>query len=225
MRKIMLVVVSVAAIAGAPALMAAPPGASKGAAVQLYRYRNNEGVLVIENSIPAEYARKGYELITRSGQVLQVVPPSEAVDPQEVHRQKEQHAESTKKDAELRKLYSSPADAERLRDRQMDAITLKIDFAKGQVTQTTNRRRVEMEQAARAERKGGTPSAQTRDNIGRLNKQIADQETKVRELEADRERIRAEFDPVIERLRVIYPGRAGTAAPVATPAPAAPPTR
>ncbi|MFP5382810.1 MAG: hypothetical protein ACLGHG_01930 [Gammaproteobacteria bacterium] len=219
MRKLMLALVSVAVIAGTPVVLAAPPGASKGVAGQFYRYRNDQGVLVIDKNIPPELARKGYEIVTGAGQLISKVEPSEAVDVQEVQRQKEQQADQVKEDAKLRKLYSSPADAERLRDRQMDAVTLKIDFAKGQVQQTTNKRRLEMEQAARIERKGGAVPKQTRDNIERLNKQVADQEKKVRELEQDRERIRAEFAPVIERLNVIYPGRAGAPAPSAPVAP------
>lgn len=220
MRKTMLALVSVAVIAGTPVVLAAPPGASKGAAGQFYRYRNDQGVLVIDKSIPPEYARKGYDIVTGAGQLIQKVDPSAAIDPQEMQRQKTQAADQTREDAKLRKLYSAPADAERLRDRQMDAVTLKIDFAKGQVQQTVNKRRLEMEQAARMERKGGAVPQQTRDNIERLNRQLADQELKVEALEKDRERIREEFAPVIERLQVIYPGR--SPAPGAPVAPASP---
>lgn len=221
MRKIMLAFVSVAVIAGTPVVLAAPPGASKGVAAQFYRYRNDQGVLVIDKSIPPELARKGYDIVTGAGQLIQKVEPSEAIDVQEIQRQKEQSANQAREDAKLRKLYSSPADAERLRDRQMDAVTLKIDFAKGQVQQTTNKRRLEMEQAARMERKGGAVPQQTRDNIERLTRQIAEQEAKVQVLEQDRERIRAEFVPVIERLQVIYPGRS-TPAATAAPSPSSP---
>ena len=107
----------------------------------LYRYRNDKGVLVIDSFIPPEYARKGYQLVTRSGQVVQDVPPAavdEALDEDENRRRREQEAQMSRRDTELRKLYSSPADAVRLRDRQVDAINLKIDFARGQILQLTS---------------------------------------------------------------------------------------
>jgi len=42
----------------------------------LYRYKDNNGVTVLNNSIPAEYATKGYEVMdARTGKVIQKVEP------------------------------------------------------------------------------------------------------------------------------------------------------
>lgn len=223
LRKALSLLLAIALAVSAPLASAAPPkkgGGSKAPTDMLYRYRNEQGVLVINEIMPPEYARQGYEIITKKGQVVEVVQPSVAVDPQEVQRQKEMQVQMAKKDVELRKLYSSPADAERQRDRQMEAIGLKIDFARGQILQTTNRRKIELDQAAKLERQGKPVPQPTREAIDRLSRQIADQEAEITKLEADRERIREDFLPVVERLKVLYPGKAAAAtlAVGATPA-------
>ena len=229
-----------------PLLLAAAPvaeaaekpgkGASgKEAGGNFYRYRNDKGVLVIDSYIPPEYARKGYQLVTRSGQVVQDVPPSEgpAIDEDAARKLREQEAQNSRRDVELRKLYSSPADAVRLRDRQLDAISLKIDFARGQVLQLAGKRKTDLEQAAALERQGKPVPKALAEGLERLNRQVAEQETQIRALEKDREELRAEFEPVIERLKVIYPNApllppppppkpAATATPAAKPAPARP---
>lgn len=192
----------------------------------LYRYKNDKGVMVIESAIPPEYATKGYQILTRGGQVLETIAPATNVvaDPEEARRLREQNAQMGRKDADLRKLYSSPQDAERLRDRQMESISLKIDYAKGQMSQLASKRKAELEQAARLERKGTAVPADMRANIDRMSKQLADQDAQMKALEADREKLRTDFEPIIERLKVIYPNKvAPVAAPAASAAPAAAP--
>lgn len=188
--------------------------------MKLYRYKNAQGQLMIESSIPPEYATKGYQIITPSGQVLEDIPPSQApslsVDEERAKAQRE--AELQRQDVNLRKLYSAPQDAERQRDRQIDGIKQKQDFAKGQLSQLTSKRKAELEQAAAMERKGKPVPPETKASIERLNKQIAEQEQQVRSYDADMQRLREEFDPVIERLRVIYPNKAAPAAAPTTPA-------
>lgn len=229
MRKQTLAFVSLAFLAGN--IAAADGGAGKAPVSYLYKYKNDKGVMVIENAIPPEYARKGYQVITRSGQLVQDVPASNEIglDPEVAKKKREEAAMASRRDGELRRLYSAPADAERMRNRQMDAITLKIDFAKGQLAQMNSKRKQEVEQAAKVERKGGIVPPHMKESIGRLDRQVADQEAQIKTLEADKEKIRAEFDPVIERLKVIYPDKATPAtptAPVAVPAtPAAPAAR
>lgn len=45
-------------------------------AQDLYRYKDNNGITVLNNSIPAEYVRGGYEVIdARTGKVIQKVAP------------------------------------------------------------------------------------------------------------------------------------------------------
>lgn len=198
------------------------------AAGNLYKYKNDKGVMVIENSIPPEYAVRGYQIISPTGHVIQTVAPAAPQEEQEAAaRLRQENAVLGRKDVELRKLYSSPADAVRLRNRQMDSVSINVDFAKGQLLQLSNKRKAELEQAARLERKGQKVPQSTRDNLDRLNRQIKDKEEQIKGYEADREKIRSDFAPIIQRLNVIYPDKALPnevgAVPAAAAAPAAAP--
>lgn len=224
MHKRLLVLLAACALAlnVAPSVAAEKKAAAKssGAGGYLYRYTNEKGVTVIDSAIPPEFASKGYDILTRGGQLVQKVAPvaSDGVlDEAEAKKKREETALMSRRDGELRKLYSSPQDAERLRNRQVEAITLKIDYAKGQLLQVTNKRKVELEQAAKLERKGTPVPPAMKDTITRLNTQATELDAQIKTLEGDKERLRAEFEPVIERLKVLYPDKAAAATP-ATPA-------
>lgn len=197
--------------------LAAGPGAKS---QQFYRYKNAQGNLVIERSIPPEYVPKGYQIVTATGQVLEDVPPAANIDPETARRNSEDAAKNVKLDLQLRKLYSSPADAVRHRDRQLDAIKLKLELAHGQVMQLNNKRKVELDSAARLERSGKKVPEQTRVNIESYDRRIADQEAQIKVLQAEQQKLRDEFAVSIGRLNMIYPDKALSEAEINPPAPA-----
>lgn len=202
-------------------------------AANLYKYKNADGRTVIENTIPPDIAAKGgYQIITRSGQVVQDVPVVNEASREAARHKQVDDAQNATRDAELRKLYSAPVDAVRLRDRQIDAIKLKADFVKSQLLQLSSKRKAAVDQAAQLERTGQAVPAGMKANITQLNQQAANLEGQVKQLDADQDKIRADFVPIIQRLNVLYPDKAiaveqpaqATAAPAATTpaAPAAP---
>lgn len=228
--KLLVTMALLLAVATPPALLAAEkkggaPAKKSGSADAgaFYRYVNDKGVTVIDSAIPPQYVSQGYDVLSRGGQLLKRVPPTVVDDPAdegEAKRRREEAALMIRRDAELRKLYSSPQDAERLRDRQIDAIALKIDYAKGQLLQLTGKRKSALEQAAKLERAGTPVPKDMRESIARLNEQVSTLDKDIRTLEADKVRMRTEFGPIIERLKVLYPEKAAaaTAAPIPTPA-------
>lgn len=219
----MLLLLALATMAAVPPAMAAEKSSKKGSDVPaLYRYRNDQGVLVMERSIPPEYTTKGYEVLNAFGQVIQKVEPVTLLTDEQRKALSEQEKMSSRKDSELRKLYSSPQDAERLRDRQLEALGLKIDHAKGQLSQTTAKRKTAVEEAARMERAGNKVPPAKIETIAKLTAQTNAQEQEIKSLQQEQARIREQFDPIIGRLRVIYPDKAG-AVPAQPAGPAAPP--
>lgn len=209
----MLLLLALAAMAAVPPAMAVEKSSKKGSDVPaLYRYRNEQGVLVMERSIPPEYTTKGYEVLNAFGQVIQKVEPVTLLTDEQRKALSEQEKMSSRKDSELRKLYSSPQDAERLRDRQLEALGLKVDHAKGQLSQTTARRKTAVEEAARMERAGNKVPPAKIETIAKLTAQANSQEQEIKSLQQEQARIREQFDPIIARLRVIYPDKAGTVA-------------
>lgn len=210
-------------VLGAGTALAAPK-----AAQQYYRYKNAQGHLVIERSIPPEYVGKGYQIVTLSGQVIQDVPPAETGKAEEARKQSEDAARNIKLDNQLRKLYGSPQDAVRHRDRQIEALKLKVDFAKGQLLQLNGKRKIELDQAARLERSGKKVPDQARASLDTLDRRIANQEADVNTSEAEIQRLREDFVLTIDRLNLIYPAKAipresyvSAAAPAAATDPAA----
>lgn len=210
------------AVAVPPAVAAEKSSKKTSDVPALYRYRNSDGVVVMERSIPPEYTTKGYEILNSFGQVIQTVAPVTLLTDEERKAKADMEAMSSRKDSELRKLYSSPADAERLRDRQLEALGLKIEHAKGQLGQTAAKRKAAVEEAARMERAGNKVPPAKRETIERLTLQVNAQEAEIKGLQQEQVRIRQQFEPILGRLRVIYPDKAGTpAVPAVAPVTAA----
>jgi hypothetical protein len=57
----------------------------------MYRYTDDKGVVVTGNSIAPEYARKGYQIVTITGVVLQTIPPEPTTEEREKIAQENQN--------------------------------------------------------------------------------------------------------------------------------------
>lgn len=184
--------ISVAAPAAvsAKADAALPPGA-------MYRYTNDAGRLVLTSTLPKEAIYLGYEVIDSSGRLLQThekaLPEAEREAANAQRRQREE-------DLALRKLYATPQDAKRARDRQIDAISLKIGYAKNNIVQLNQRMANEVSAAARFEKSGREVPATNQAAIDQLARQIKEQEKQIAAFGRDIEKLNAQFDPIIKRL-------------------------
>ena len=47
---------------------------------QLYRYKNDEGNVVLNHVVPPRYAQKGYDILNGSGKLIKTVPPAPTKD-------------------------------------------------------------------------------------------------------------------------------------------------
>jgi chromosome segregation ATPase len=123
----------------------------------LYRYVDEQGIKVINYSIPAKYTVEGYEVISPSGQILKVVPPALT-------------AEELEKKGELRKLqqdfallqrrYASAEDMQAAKLRRLVNINTNISILKGNISGIKTRMANLMSTAADQERSGKQVSAQ-----------------------------------------------------------------
>jgi len=116
-----------------------------------YRYINKEGVKVLDQSIPPEYAQSGYEVLNASGQVVKVVPP--APSEEELERNALER-ETQEKYARLKRRYSSSEAIESAKQRRLKNIDTNITVLKGNITSLNNHMDELMSQAANAERQG-----------------------------------------------------------------------
>lgn len=99
----------------------------------LYRYRNQQGNLVIDYAVPPKYVAGGYEILSESGRVLQVVEPQ--LDPEgspesEVKQQHklEQAAEQQREDQMLLRTYNEVAELESAKDRRLAQLNREIEI-------------------------------------------------------------------------------------------------
>jgi len=98
----------------------------------LYRYRNNEGNLVIDYAVPPKYVANGYEILSESGTVIDVIEPQvdpEDMEPEEVQRSRsEAEAAQRKEDEMLLRTYSEVAELEAAMDRKLTQLDREIEI-------------------------------------------------------------------------------------------------
>ncbi len=117
----------------------------------LYRYENDKGVKVLNHTIPPEYAQKGYDVLSTSGQLIRRVtaaPTDGAIAKENSERMLRE------KFAVLQRRFSSPRDIEDAKRRRLANINTNISIVRGNLGGINTRIENLMRQAADAERAG-----------------------------------------------------------------------
>lgn len=105
--------------------LAAPPAPP----VQLYRYTDDRGVIVLDRQgVPPEFVSKGYQVLNAQGRVLQTIPPAPTPEQAQANASRRAQAQA---DAKLRARYTGVDDLERSRQRQLGEIDGLIALANG----------------------------------------------------------------------------------------------
>jgi hypothetical protein len=170
----------------------------------LYRFRTANGSLMISSVLPEQAIQSGYEVIDNRGRVLRVVEPA---IPESERSKLQQEMRTRQQDAQLRRLYPTPQDAERARDRQISSLRLGIDYARGIISQLDTKLAEEVAKAATAERSGKPVPEVVQGNIDLYTRQIREQEEKIAELEQDIAAVVDDFAPIINRLKATESNR------------------
>lgn len=149
--------VSVALSAGLWALPAAaqdeedaepdlPPGA-------MFRYENEDGVRVVGHNIPPEYVSQGYEILSRSGQVIETVPPELTDEEAAAKAERERReAERAERDRELRRRYASVEGVRAAKERSLEELQDSIDMLTNNLEGVRSLIKEQESRAARIER-------------------------------------------------------------------------
>ncbi|WP_461517533.1 hypothetical protein [Porticoccus sp.] len=118
-------------------------------AANLYRYRNSEGNLVIDHQVPPEYVAMGYEVITRTGRVEQVVPPQSASGDEDGGQvPAETVAEQLEEDQMLLRSYSTLAELKAAGDRRLEQLEREIEIIESNVSKNQKQLQEHRERAA-----------------------------------------------------------------------------
>lgn len=178
---------------------------------KLYRYTNDKGVVVLDFQIPPEQIYRGYTVLSPGGSVLEIVPPS--MTPQEREDLKRREPERVKaieaqkkreeEDRKLLAVFSTPEDAERARDRKLEALDLQISVDKGNVARLQADLDVTQAQAANKERSGQVVPEYVVQKIDSLSRQIAKLGEGISKREQEKQVIRDASSLDIERLKYL----------------------
>ena len=121
-------------------------------AVELYRYVNDKGVVVLDRQgVPPEFIAKGYEVLSDQGRVVRVVPPAPTAAERERLQAEKAQASS---DAQLLRLYSSVEDVDRARERKLTELDGAVSAARGNLQSLRTQQANLQGQAAEHERAG-----------------------------------------------------------------------
>lgn len=138
-----------------------------------YRYINNDGVKAMSHTLPAEYAQKGYEVVSSNGKVIEVVLPARSqTDIERIALQNDSAVTLARWDKRLRLRYSRASDIEAAKQRKLAEINTNIEILIGNVNKLSSQLQQQQAQAASAERKGYEVSSKLLDNINNLEIEI-----------------------------------------------------
>lgn len=176
-----------------------------------YRYYDDKKQPNVTDNVTPEHITRGYDELTAGMQLIKHVPAQRLLTTQELAAAKAKHdadAQRERDDKQLQRLYSSPADAEHARDRQLEAIQLRVDFSSNSLASLRQRRAAEAQKAAVFERTGKPVPKDTKDGIASYDKQIQSAQSEINARKAEQDKLRTEFAPVIERLKELAAMRA-----------------
>jgi uncharacterized membrane protein YdfJ with MMPL/SSD domain len=180
-------------------------------AANLYRYENDQGVMVINDTVPPEFVHKGYDIISPKGRLIERVPraltPEELAAKSAEDRAALDRAKQAEADKKLLTIFSSAADAERARDRKIEAIDVNINVTRGNILKLQGDFNTAQAQAAERERAGQKVPEYLVENMDSLRRQIESAEASIIEREMEKEVIRKEYQNDIERLRYLLEQR------------------
>lgn len=144
---------------------------------ELYRYRNAEGVLVIDYAVPPEFAGGGYEVLNSSGQVIEVVEaqksPQEAVVAGGAPGLSAEELEAQARlDQFLSTSYSAPEEIAAARERKLKQLAREIEIVEANLGDTSRQRARELERAANLQRAGQAIPPSVTATLNKMDEQI-----------------------------------------------------
>ncbi|WP_039915951.1 hypothetical protein [Cellvibrio mixtus] len=161
----------------------------------IYRYKNKEGVTVLDSKIPAEYVNNGYEIVSRTGKVIKIIPPVvQGVEGERLRREKLQRAEQAREDLQLRRSYSNVADIDSAKARNLESLHGNISILQANLTSVRKRLQDYQAQAATIERSGRQLPDELLKNINNLVQEEKDIQLQIQQREQEYKEVEEKFD-------------------------------
>jgi hypothetical protein len=179
---------------------------------ELYKYKNEDGVTVLNSHIPARYVKNGYTILSLNGRVLEVIP--RALSDREIRirdsallaQQKREREEREQKiaDQNLLRLYSTPEDVVRARDTKLSSIENFINTQEGNIRRLQNQKRQLESSLADVERAGGTISKDRVERIRSIESRIRQIESEIGGKDEEKMVLSASYAADLKRVIELY---------------------
>lgn len=177
------------------------------AEARMYRYTDDNGQVVISNTIPQEASKRGYDILNKNGRVVETVDPEpteEEIAAREAREQREAEEERQRElDRKLLERYSHPDEAVRAMHRKIRELEGLNQLKRGNISVIESQLDSEQSRAANLERSGRDIPESILDKILRLEAQVRDIQREINSQNADIEALRESFERDIERLEEI----------------------
>ncbi len=179
-------------------------GAAHAGSAKLYRYTTDKGVTAVDDHVPPEFVKNGYEVLSPDGRVLQTVPRQ--LTGEEGARKRAADAEAKRLqewDKNLLLRYSSTDDIAAARDRALHEIDIRLSILRSNLASTKSQVEREQEKAADIERRGSNVPEAISINIDKLKAEVAGIEESIAERQQDKEATAASYQRDIERFKTL----------------------
>ena len=170
-------------------------------ATELYRYVDDKGITVLSRQgVPPEHIRRGYEVLNDQGRVVKVIPPAPSAEEMKHILAERARASS---DAQLLRLYSTPEDVERARQRKLAELDGLIGVARSNLQSVRTQQANLQSQAADHERAGREVPAHLLAQIDNQKAEQARLKSDILRYQAVRKEADVSFNADRDRLKVL----------------------
>lgn len=173
-----------------------------GATGKMYRYTTDRGVVAVDDHVPPEFVKNGYEVLSPDGRVLETVPRQLTGEEGKRKRAAEAEAKRLQEwDKNLLLRYSSVDDIGAARDRALREIDIRLSILRSNLNSAKGQVEREQEKAANIERGGGTVPEAIATNIEKLKVEVSVIEASIAERMKDKETTGVAYQKDIERFK------------------------
>ncbi len=162
-----------------------------------FRYVNDKGITVISSSLTEDALYAGYEILNANGRVVEIVPPGIPKAQREAMRKKQERKEQNQ---QLLRMYIGPRGAARTRDRKIEAIQLKMNYARNQKLRLQHKLHEQIDRAAGFQKRGADVPTGTQDLIDMYSGQLDAVKQQLANYKNEIQQITQHFDDIIKRL-------------------------
>lgn len=161
----------------------------------LFKFKDENGVMVLSHTIPAERVKYGYDVVDEYGVLIKRVDPQLSAEAYREKLRKEAALAECKKTFErVRKLYQTEADIDYALDQGLESIDESITNLRANMQATTKQRQEYEAQAGQLDIAGRKIPSSLLDNIERAKAQERNLNEEIELRYADKLRLRKNLD-------------------------------